>query len=90
MTIGSQLWRVMIGATGTFVPRAALAEPAAERLTVSVIAIVASAAAARLLFSIMKFPFGFQPISLRCISSRYRRARSLPSRTERPPATPGG
>jgi hypothetical protein len=48
----------MVGATVTFVLCAALAEPAAKMLTVSVIAIVASAAAvARLPFPIMRFPF---------------------------------
>lgn len=58
MTIGSHVMVfAMEGATATFVLCAALAEPAAERLAVSMIAIVASAAAvARLPFRIMKFP----------------------------------
>jgi hypothetical protein len=48
----------MVGATVTFALCAALAEPAAKRLTVSMIVIAASAAAvARLLFTIMRFPF---------------------------------
>lgn len=58
MMIGSH---VMVfaneGATATLASCAALAEPAAKRLAVSMIAIVASApAVARLLFRIMKFP----------------------------------
>jgi hypothetical protein len=45
------------GPAVAFVLSAAPAEPAAKRPAVSMIAIVASAAAARLLFTIMEFPF---------------------------------